>query len=179
MKRVLTLLLVALVVLPGAALAGTIGLGAFGGISVPVVQDDSEQGSMFGLRAPVQLVPLLTVEPFYAQTGLGNTDATIAGLSYTLEGFDITTFGLNAMLTMGGPVSFYPYVGISSNSMKRGGGDSSSFTGYAGGLGVAISPMPKLTVHLRGELQAIVDGEASRKFGNVTLGASYSLFSMP
>ena len=35
------------------------------------------------------------------------------------------------------------------------------------------------TPNLRGELQAAVDGGVSRKMVNVTLGASYSLFSMP
>jgi opacity protein-like surface antigen len=179
MRRVLALLLVALVALPGVALAGTIGLGAFGGITIPVVQDDAEQGSVFGLRAPVSLVPLLTVEPYFAKSGLGDTKSTIAGIPYTLDGLDLQSFGANVMLTMGGPISFYPFLGISSNSVKRGSGDSQSFTGYQGGLGLAMSPVPKLSVHLRGELQAIVDGSTSRKFGNVTLGASYSLFSMP
>ena len=32
---------------------------------------------------------------------------------------------------------------------------------------------------LRGELQAAVDGDVSRKMLNLSLGASYSLFSMP
>ena len=51
--------------------------------------------------------------------------------------------------------------------------------GGISGFGLGISPMPKLTVHVRGELQMAVDGGTSRKFGNVTLGASYALFSMP
>ena len=39
--------------------------------------------------------------------------------------------------------------------------------------------MPKLSVHLRGELNAAVKDEASRKWGAVTAGVSYSLISFP
>ena len=40
-------------------------------------------------------------------------------------------------------------------------------------------PIPKLSIHLRGELAAAVDGEASRKWGNATIGVSYNVFSTP
>jgi len=39
--------------------------------------------------------------------------------------------------------------------------------------------MPKFSLDLRGELQAASSGETSRKMANVTLGASYALFSTP
>jgi hypothetical protein len=39
--------------------------------------------------------------------------------------------------------------------------------------------MPKLTIHLRGEAIAAVDGEVSRKWAAATLGASYAVFSFP
>jgi hypothetical protein len=39
--------------------------------------------------------------------------------------------------------------------------------------------MPKFSVHLRGELEAVLDkneSDVSRKWGNVTLGVNYNLF---
>jgi len=36
--------------------------------------------------------------------------------------------------------------------------------------------MAKLGVDLRGELNAVVTGDTSRKFGNLTAGVSYALF---
>lgn len=178
MKRLLALTLVALSASAGAASAGSIGLGAFAGMSIPIVQEDVAQGSMFGLRVPVTLVPLVTVEPYWASSSLGDKDQDVGGVTYTREGFDESAFGVNAMLTMGGPVQFYPFVGLGSTKLERSGADL-SLTTYNAGLGLGFAPMPKLSVHLRGEMQIAVDGEASRKFGNVTLGASYALFSMP
>jgi hypothetical protein len=178
MKRLLALTLVALSASAGAASAGSIGLGAFAGMSVPIVQEDVAQGSMFGLRVPVTLVPLVTVEPYWASGSLGDKDQDVGGVTYTREGFDESAFGVNAMLTMGGPVQFYPFVGLGSTKLERSGSDL-SLTTYNAGLGLGFTPVPKLAVHLRGELQIAVDGDASRKFGNVTLGASYALFSMP
>jgi hypothetical protein len=178
MKRLLTLTLVLLAVSAGVAAAGSIGVGAFAGMSIPVVQEDVAQGAMYGLRAPVKLVPLVTLEPYFASSALGDKDETLAGITYTREGFDETAFGLNAMLTMGGPVTFYPFAGIGSTKLKRSGADL-TLTTYNAGFGLGLSPMPKVSVHVRGELQMAVDSGASRKFANVTLGASYALFSMP
>lgn len=178
MKRLLALTLVLLAVSAGAAGAGSIGLGAFAGMSIPVLQDDVGRGSLFGLRAPVKIVPLLTVEPYYASSSLGDKDQVIGGFTYTREGFDEKAWGLNAMLTSGGTVQFYPYAGIGQTRLERTGTDL-RLTTYNVGLGLAVAPVPKLAVHLRGELQMAVDGGTSRKFGNLTLGASYALFSMP
>lgn len=178
MRRFLALLLVLTAVGAATARAGSIGIGAFGGMSTPVLQEDTGGGSLFGVRVPVKLVPLITVEPFYASSSLGDKTQTIAGIEYTRSGFDVTSYGANAMLTMGGPVSFYPFAGIGQTKLKRDPIDD-SFTSYDFGFGIGISPMPKVTIDLRGELQAVVDGEASRKFGNATVGVSYALFSMP
>lgn len=178
MKRLIALTLVLLALTAGVASAASVGVGAFAGTSIPVLQDDVAQGTIFGLRVPVKLIPLVTVEPYYASSALGDKDLDIGGITYTREGFDETAFGLNAMLTMGGPVQFYPLVGIGSTKLERSAADL-SLTTYNFGLGLGISPMPKLTLHVRGELQMAVDGEASRKFTNITAGASYALFSMP
>jgi hypothetical protein len=178
MKRILAVALVALALGSAPARAAGIEVGAFGGLSFPVVQDDVKQGAMFGVRVPVKLVPLFTVEPFFASSALGEAEETIGDLTYTREGFDATAFGVNAMLTLGGPVSFYPFASVGQTSLKRAGFDD-SFTTFGGGLGVGISPAPKFSIHVRGELQAVVDGEASRKFGNATVGVHYALFSMP
>lgn len=178
MKRLLALTLALLAVSAGTAGAGGIGIGAFGGMSFPIVQEDVSQGSLMGLRFPVTLVPLVTVEPYWASGSLGNKDQTVGGFTYTREGFDESAFGLNAMLTTGGPVQFYPFVGLGRTKLERSGFDR-SLTTYNAGFGVGFAPVPKLSVHVRGEFQMAVDGDASRKFGNVTLGASYALFSLP
>jgi len=179
MRRILALMLATMVLSAGVVHAGSVGIGAFAGMSIPVLQDDTDSGALYGVRVPVKLVPLVTVEPYYAASNLGDKTTTVAGLSYTRQGFDETAFGANAMLTMGGPVTFYPLAGIGQTKLKRDGFDE-SFTSYNVGLGLGISPMPKVSIHIRGELQMVsLDGGTSRKFGNATIGASYALFSMP
>lgn len=178
MRKILGFALVAVALCAGPARAASIGLGPFGGVSIPIVQDDQGNGSVFGLRAPVQIVPLLRVEPFWSTSALGDKTVDVGGTSFTRTGSDVTTFGLNAMLSLGGPVTFYPFVGIGSVKFDRTGQDE-SFTSYHMGLGLGLSPIPKLSVDLRAELQAAAKDGTSRKMGNITLGASYSIFSLP
>ena len=178
MRRFLILTFATLAMTASVARAGSIGLGLYGGESIPVLQDDVDKGTMYGVRVPVKLIPIISFEPFYATSNLGDKTTDIAGLTYTRSGFDETSYGVNAMLSVGGPVSFYPFAGVGSTKLKRTGVES-TFTSYDFGIGIGISPIPKVSVHLRGELQAVVDGETSRKFGNATLGVTYSLFSTP
>ncbi|MEQ1832964.1 MAG: outer membrane beta-barrel protein [Candidatus Eisenbacteria bacterium] len=178
MKKLFFIAVAILALGASTARAAGVGVGVFGGMSIPVLQDDQDKGSLMGLRVPVKLVPLLTIEPFYAKSGLGDKTIDVAGLSLTREGSDVTSYGANIMLTLGGPVSFYPFAGIGSAKFERAAQDE-SFTSYHLGLGMGFGVVPKLSIDLRGELQAAVDGDVSRKMLNVTLGASYSLFSMP
>lgn len=178
MKMRMILAIAAIVLAPCVAHALGIGVGAYGGASVPLVQDDNGQGTIFGLRVPVSLIPLITVEPYFAKGSGGDKKQDIAGITYTRSGIDQTSFGANVMLTMGGPISFYPYAGIGSTKLERDALDATS-TSYNFGLGLGVSPMPKLSVHLRGELQAVLDensSDVSRKWANITLGVHYNIF---
>src|SRR5437899_2252806 len=113
--------LLALVLAAGTAGAASVGLGGFGGVSIPIVQDDTGRGTVFGVRAPVSLLPLLSVEPFFASSSMGDKDQRVAGLTYTRDGGTVSAFGLNAML--GGAAlpgfKFFPYVGLGSYTLKR------------------------------------------------------------
>jgi len=181
MKRGWWAVFVGLALLAPAARTGTITLGGgvYGGMSFPVLQDDQGQGSLFGARLPVRLLPLLAVEPFYSTSALGDkTIEASPGFEVTREGSDVNTFGVNVMVPFGTKTLLYPYVGIGSASFQRNGQDE-SFTSYDVGLGLGFTVMPKFSLDVRGELQAASSGETSRKMFNVTLGASYSIFSTP
>lgn len=181
MKRTWWAVFLAVTLAAPAARAGTIGVGGgvFGGMSFPVLQDDQGQGSLFGARIPVRLLPLLTVEPFYTTSALGDKTIEISpGFSATREGSDVTTYGVNALFPFGTKTLLYPYVGIGSARFQRNGEDE-SFTSFDVGLGLGVTLIPKLTLDFRGELQAASTGETSRKMFNATLGATYSLFNTP
>jgi opacity protein-like surface antigen len=159
----------------GNAHALGVEVGAFGGMSFPVVQEDVAQGSIFGVRVPVKLIPLITVEPFYSSSMLGDKTQDFAGLSYTSDGGQMTSFGANVMLTTGGPVSFYPLVGITSQKYTRSGSSDINESGWNFGLGLGFAPMPMFNVHIRGELNMLTTGDTSRKFANATIGLNYKL----
>ena len=178
MKIRMLLAIAAITLAPCVAHALGIGVGAYGGAGVPILQDDNGQGTIFGIRAPISLIPMITVEPYFAKGSGGDKDQDVAGVTYTRSGIDQTTFGANVLLTFGGPMSLYPYAGIGSTKLERDPLDATT-TSYNFGLGLGISPMPKLSVHLRGELQSVLDdnsSDVSRKWANITLGVHYNIF---
>ena len=176
MKRILALVSAGTLVCASLAHAGSIGLGAYGGMSFPVVQEDQSQGSIYGLRAPLSFTPLLSVEPFWSFSALGDQLVNIGGVDFTREGSDVTTFGANVMFSTHGPTRFYPYVGMGSVQFKREGQDE-TFTSYQFGLGFGFTPAPRFNLDFRGELQAAAKDEVSRKMANILVGVSYSLYS--
>jgi hypothetical protein len=192
MKTSLRLALFALILWSGAARAATVGgvsVGVFGGLSIPVLQDVSTSsfspsdafgatGSQFGLRATVQAIPKIAFEPYYAKSKYKDRDETISGITYTREGFDGRSYGLNAILGKpgGSGLSFFPYVGIGKTKLERTGQEINK-TNYNFGLGLGLSPAPLFTVQFRGEFAMVATGDTSRKFTNATVGVSYSLLS--
>lgn len=181
MKRILVVasLVLALGAVASPASAVTVGAGAYGGYSIPIVQDDTGGGAIFGARAPVGVMSMLTLEPFYASSSLGDAEETLGGLTYTRSGFDMTAFGVNAILgTLGGAgMKFYPFAGFGSYSLERTGSEDIEDIGWSFGLGLGFPAGSKMSVHLRGEVDMIVSGDTSRKFGNATLGLTYNLMS--
>jgi hypothetical protein len=180
MRRVFVAVL-GLALAAATAQAADIGVGPFGGLSIPVLNDLSKSGTTFGIRVPVNLIPLLTVEPFYAGSSLGDAEETFGTpITYTRDGGKTTGFGVNALFTFGtGIFKFYPLAGIGSYKFERSGAAEISEIGYNFGLGLGLSPIPKLTVHVRGELNMITNGDTAVKAANATVGATYAVFSLP
>jgi hypothetical protein len=176
------ILVFALALVPAPAHAFGIGVGAFGGVSFPISQDDVESGSTFGARLPVTLIPLVSVEPYYASSSLGDGEITTGGTTTTIDGFEITSYGVNAFLGSLGVVpgiGFHPYVGIASTKLSRSGSADITKTSYNFGLGAALGLAKSLSVTGRAELNVVDTGDETRKFGNVTLGLAYQLFHKP
>jgi hypothetical protein len=182
MKRTRCATLVLALLLPAAADAASLGVGVFGGASIPIVQEDTGTGPLFGVRVPINLAPMLSVEPFFARTQLGDASETFGGTEYTRSGFDVTAFGLNVMLGGAGLLAgmpFYPYAGIASHSLSRDGSADIKKVGYELGLGVGFSIPPGIGISARGGLDIVVTDSTSRKFANLTLGLTYKLAGLP
>lgn len=182
MKKQILIGLLALTLVPGLARAVTIGGAVFGGTSIPAVQDDNGTGPMFGIRVPVNFVPLIAVEPYYAQTNGGDKDYTAAGVAYTRDGIDMTSYGANVLFTFGTGMKLFPFVGLSSNHMKRSGLDQTE-TGYDLGIGLGFKlPLAGLGADIRAAGNVVTDpanSDVSRKWAEITIGVNYSFFSTP
>ena len=181
MKRAFAFALLAITMGAGAAQAAgpKVGFGPYGGYNIALIQQDTGNGAVYGVRAPINLIPLITVEPYYASSNLGDVDETFGGLSYTRTGFDMKVFGATAILGSlgGGGLKFYPYAGIGSYKLERTGSEEIKETGYNFGLGLGIPAGPKISLQARGGLDMIVTGDTSRKFANATVGITYTLMS--
>jgi hypothetical protein len=181
MKK-LTLCAVSAVVVFAAAgaQAGILGIGitAYGGVNIPVEQADTESGTVFGLRVPVQAISLLRVEPWFGLAQGG--DYTIPGNfgEATFPGGDVTTFGLNALLgtPMTAPGLSIAFVaGIGSHKVEFEDIDSDTRVGYNVGLdlGIGLGATP---LALSGRAEALIiplDGGGSRKNTYLTAGLTY------
>jgi hypothetical protein len=183
MRKTCILTTLALILIATTANAVSVGIGGFGGLSIPIVNDLSKQGGVYGARAPVQIVPLITVEPFYSTSSLGNVEETFGGTTtYTRDGGEVTGFGGNVLFTLsGGTTNFFPFAGIGSYELKREGAEDISEVGYNFGVGLAVAPptWSGFSFDVRGELLMIATGDTSQKFGNITAGVSYKFYSSP
>lgn len=175
MKRLAAcIFILALSAAPASAV--TLGAGAFGGVSIPIVQDDNGQGTIYGVRVPVGVAPIVTIEPYYSFTAGGDVDETINGIPLTRSGIEMQSYGANVLLTFGTGFQMFPFAGIGATSSERDGLDQSSMQ-YNFGLGVGFAPFAlPLSIDIRGEYASVTDEDntsTARNYGNVTLGATY------
>ncbi|MBI5266124.1 MAG: outer membrane beta-barrel protein [candidate division Zixibacteria bacterium] len=153
-----------------------IGVGAFGGISLPVAQKDQAQGTEYGIRARVAVLSFLSAEAQLAFTKWGKPDP-IDGFPLGIEGSKVTAFGFNGVLGGGAGAGMKPFFVAGAGKYKIKNDQTKeeiSRLGYSGGLGLGIGLGP-LTLDARGEAVVVplADG-GSKKAVKVTVGFFYS-----
>ncbi|MEY4374317.1 MAG: hypothetical protein RL760_483 [Candidatus Eisenbacteria bacterium] len=178
MKRILVLALLAGALFADRTFAAGVSLGLSAGISSPSETVEGENGSYFSVSAPVRLVPLVTVEPFFAQSRLGDQDVSVPPISLVLKGATLSTVGARVALTFGGPVSVYPYLGVGYTNYDHLGFKESAVS-YLGGLGVGVSIVPKLRLDARAEQHTVSLDQRSVGVFNLSLGVSTPIVSLP
>jgi hypothetical protein len=173
-----TAIVVALILLASlaSATAPKIGVGAFGGVSIPVVQKDQAQGTEFGLRARLTLLSFLSGEAQLAFTKWGKPDP-IEGIPWT-EGSKVTSFGVNGVLGGGPGPGVKPFFVVGAGSYKIKNDETTqelTRMGYSGGLGIGIGFGPKIGLDVRGEAVVVpLEEGGSKKAVKVTGGLFYN-----
>ena len=156
------------------------GVGASGGMNMPLLQDDQKSGSTFEFRGRFQAVPLFVLEPKLSLTYYGSPDE-IEGVAWDIGGSKITSYGVDAVLS--GPMDaiglkpfFVAGIGFykTSNDDTENVLESATKFGWSAGLGFGIGVSPKFDVDVRGKAHVIShEGSSSKKSVALYGGLNY------
>ena len=153
-----------------------LGVGAFGGMNIPVIQDDQKTGSVFGVQARLQVLPFLTAEPSLTFGKWGSPDP-IDGVDLGIDGSKITSYGINALIgNVHNAAKFKPYGILGAGIYKIKNDDTGyeeSKLGFSGGLGFGIGLSSMLDFDISGRLIVAPQEEGSKKAIFATAGLNY------
>lgn len=178
-KSVIAVGLVLLLAGLASAQAPKFGVGASGGINIPIVQDDQKSGSIFEFRGKLQPLPFLGVEPKLSFSSYGSPD-TFEDVVWDIDGSKLVMYGVDGVLGSGpglGPRPFFIF-GLGMYSISN--DDTEAFIesqtkfGWSAGVGLGIGVSPKFDIDVRGKLHVITyEGSSSKKSLAVTGGLNY------
>lgn len=163
-----------------AGLQPTFGLGASGGLTIPIVQADQATGSNFGLRVFIRPIPMLGIETNLHLARYGGPDLGLEGVTNDLEGSHLTAYTLNALIG-GHPnsrLSPFLLTGLgffrTSRDQTQWLEDAETKFGWIAGAGFDVALGRGLALDIRGQLNIIpTDGGSSRKSAFVLGGLNY------
>ncbi|UCD63167.1 MAG: outer membrane beta-barrel protein [Candidatus Zixiibacteriota bacterium] len=177
MRKVITLTVAMLLLYSSAAAVGPrLGAGVYGGLDIPIIQDDQAQGTIFGIRGKIKALPIVTVEPRISFTSFGGPDYEDFDLD--MEGSKVTSYGVDA--AFGAPFgatgfNLFGVLGAGFYKVKRDQTNQDETNlGWSAGLGLAIGLAPMVSVEARGMLHVIpYDEGGSAKSVSATAGLNY------
>jgi hypothetical protein len=156
-----------------------ISIGAFGGVNIPIVQEDTKSGSDFGIKAKFSPIPMIAGAAFFEARTFGDASFTLGATEYTTPGGNVTSFGVEALIgsTGGGPgPHLYWAVGISSYKWTRDNWEDVSKVGYHFGPGLEVIIPAKIGFEIRGKFELVpTEGDGSRKNAILLVGANYHI----
>lgn len=157
-----------------------IDVGVFGGLNIPLIQADAESGNIYGVRVAYD-VSMLSLQPYVAFSAIGDYDLAGAGSipTSTLDGGDLTVYGVDATLGGGGTgFGIYLLGGIASYKLEYENGTpiTSTNIGYSAGLGFKLNMTSSpLAIDGRAAVAIIpLENGGSRKYFLPTIGVTYN-----
>ncbi len=179
-KTIVVVFAVLLLVSTVSAEVPTISVGGFGGLSIPVIQEDQANGTEFGVRARMPLMSVFVVEASFSLAQWGDP-GTVQGINLGISGSKLTSYGLG--VTIGhtpGKSGFKPFALISGGMYKVTNDDTGydeSKLGFSTGLGVAYGISPSLDIDVRGLAVFAPQEDGSKKAVSLTFGLNYTFGS--
>ena len=162
-----------------ASAESIIGIGMFGGVGVPTgdVTDaaaDSKAGLNMGIRFPIALGKMFSLEPFLDRTE-SKADQVYNG---TLDGMDNTALGINVglgrLVKNSGGLHLTPFAGAMMSKQRRENGPGNDKFGWQAGLAIGLKGGETTHWDLRGayqSIEALEQGETQgRQYVTVSLG---------
>ena len=181
MKKLIPIIIILAMTASASALTD-ISVGAFGGLNVPLVQDDAKSGNGFGVKAKFSPVPMIAGSVFYENRAFGDPELTIFGQTMTSDGGKVSAFGAEALIgNVDGGMGphFYWTIGLCSYKWTRDGHDDLSKVGFHLGPGLELVLAMNIGLEIRGKFEVVpTDGGGSRKNALVFIGANYH-FGLP
>lgn len=188
LKAKVLLVLLSVLMFSASSYAFRFSVGGFGGLNLPVAQEDTKSGTVFGAKARIPLMGSIGIEPniLWAKNGDAEFDVE-GGWNTTMkhEGGKYTSFGVD--LVFGNIMGYkgfgaYGILGISSSKFEKKGIPDLTKGTYWLGLGFEYSFSDHLSLDLRGkafifpykdETNPNSDDKGSRKNGLITAGLNY------
>ncbi len=183
------LALICLLLASSTANAFRFSVGAFGGMNIPLAQEDTESGSAFGAKARIPLTGFIAVEPNFVSVKNGEAEYAVEGnwnQTMTHEGGKYNSFGID--LVLGNVLGYkgfgmYGILGLSSMKFEKKGIPDLTKGSYWFGLGFEYSFTDQISLDLRGKAFIFPyedetpnkpnDLKSSRKNGLITVGLNY------
>jgi hypothetical protein len=160
-----------------ATTTGRFSIGGFAGLNFPISQEDVGNGTLFGAKGRIMLLPFMGVEPNFVFSEYGEKDHDINGATMTRKGGSLTSFGADALIgTFSGfsQVRFYGLLGINSNTLKRDGIPDQTRLGLSWGAGIEFLASNMFGLELRARLHSIsLDGGGGRNNLQLSAGLNY------
>jgi hypothetical protein len=148
-----TLTLTTLFLLAGQAESAQIGVGAFWGKNLPIVQEDASLDKLYGFKLILIPLSFVALEPNFTYSGMGQATLDIGGTSMTRDGGQIKSYGVDLLLGNFSSRLFHFYLlgGLNSSTLQKEALPDSKRTSFSAGLGLEITPIAKLGLEVQGK----------------------------
>jgi len=163
------LMLTALVLLAGQTKGSKIGVGAFWGKNLPLVQEDASTDRLWGYKLILIPLSFVAIEPNFTYSGLGEATLDISGTPMSRDGGQIKSYGIDLLLGNFSSRLFHLYLlgGLSSSTLQKESLPDFKKTAFNAGVGFEFTPLKMLGLEVQAKalLLPLEEGGAKDNLG--------------